>query len=88
MRYLEWSWDPDPGDTWILTGYAFLLRERDGRVRVVHETHRTGVFARATWLRLLTETGFDGGAVDEETSESWVARTLFIGRRPGRPGPD
>jgi SAM-dependent methyltransferase len=83
VRYLEWSWDPDPGDTWILTEYAFLLRERDGRVRVVHETHRTGVFTRATWSRLLAETGFETSMVDEDTTESRVARTIFIGRRSG-----
>lgn len=88
VRYLEWSWDPDPSDTWILTEYTFLLRDGDGPVRVVHETHRTGIFARATWLRLLAESGFDAGAVDEDTTEDRVARTLFIGRRPRPPERD
>ena len=27
VRYLEWSWDPDPDDTWTQTEYVFLLRE-------------------------------------------------------------
>ena len=27
VRYLEWTWDPDPSDTWVATEYAFLLRE-------------------------------------------------------------
>ena len=32
-RYLEWSWDPDPADTWTITNYTFVLRagERLGR---------------------------------------------------------
>ena len=69
VRYLEWVWDPDPGDSWVLTEYVFLLRDADGSVRVVHETHRTGLFGRATWLRLLAEAGFEPGAVTEETTE-------------------
>ena len=27
VRYLEWSWDPDPTDTWTQTDYTFLLRD-------------------------------------------------------------
>jgi SAM-dependent methyltransferase len=81
-RYLEWTWDPDPGDTWILTEYAFLLREPDGAVRAVHETHRLGLFPRGTWLRLLDDTGFQAGAVTEETSEDRPPRELFTGNRP------
>jgi len=85
VRYLEWSWDPDPGDTWILTEYAFLLRDGDGSVRVVHETHRTGVFAREVWLRLLAEAGFHASTVVEDTRESPSPRELFIGRPPAVP---
>ena len=51
--------DPDPDDTWTATEYAFLLREADGSVRVVHETHRTGLFSREIWLRLIAEAGFE-----------------------------
>jgi trans-aconitate methyltransferase len=41
VRFLDWTWDPDPHDTWIVTEYAFVLRSADGAVEVVHETHRT-----------------------------------------------
>lgn len=82
VRYLEWTWDPDPDDTWTITEYAFLLRDPDGVVRVVHETHRTGLFSKASWIRLLTEVGFQSESVIEETSEDRVPRALFIGRRP------
>jgi SAM-dependent methyltransferase len=80
-RYLEWAWDPDPGDTWTVTEYAFLLRERDGAVRTVHESHRLGVFGQATWLRLLEAAGFQARAVTEETSEDRQPRDLFTGQR-------
>jgi trans-aconitate methyltransferase len=83
VRYLEWTWDPDPSDTWTLTEYAFLLRDADGTVRVVHETHRTGLFGRDAWLRLLAEAGFDPTTVTEETTEARTPRELFVGHRRG-----
>ena len=82
VRYLEWSWDPDPTDTWTLTEYVFLLRDTD-RVRSVHETHRHGLFARDTWLRLLRETGFEASAVLEETTEDRAPRVMFRATAPG-----
>ena len=82
VRYLEWDWDPDPDDTWRLTEYAFVLREVDGSIQVVHETHRTGLFSGDVWLRLLAEVGFEPERVTEETTEDRLPRQLFIGRRP------
>jgi hypothetical protein len=82
VRFLDWVWDPDPGDSWVLTEYAFLLRDADGSVRVVHETHRTGLFGREVWLRLLAGAGFEPSAVTEETTEERTPRELFVGRRP------
>lgn len=84
-RYLEWSWDPDPEDTWTQTEYVFVLREVDGSVEVVHETHRLGLFGCAGWLRLLSDAGFDPEAVTEVTSEDRPPRTLFVGHRPLHP---
>lgn len=82
VRYLAWTWDPDPSDTWVLTEYAFLLRAADGSVRSVHETHRTGLFSRTVWLRTLADVGFDAAAVTEVTSEDRTPRELFVGHRP------
>jgi len=82
-RYLEWAFDPDPADTWTVTEYAFLLREPGGQVRVVHDTHRLGLFGRGTWLALLRGAGFEAGTVTEETAEDRPPRELFTGRRPG-----
>lgn len=83
VRYLEWTWDPDPADTWILTEYAFLLRDVNGSVHSVHETHRTGLFSRDVWLRQLGNAGFDPDAVIEQTTEARTPRELFVGHRPG-----
>ena len=82
VRYLEWEWDPDPGDTWTQTEYAFLLRDPDGSVRTVHESHRLGLFSGAQWLALLTDAGFDGRQVTEVTTEDRTPRQVFIAHRP------
>jgi trans-aconitate methyltransferase len=84
VRYLEWVWDPDSSDTWTVAEYAFLLRDADGSIRVVHETHRTGLFGRDVWLRLLADAGFEPQAVAEETTEERTPREFFVGRRPSK----
>lgn len=81
VRFLEWNWDPEPADSWTVTEYAFLLRAADGTVRTVHETHRTGLFGREVWLRLLTETGFTPELVVEETTEDRPPRECFVAHR-------
>jgi SAM-dependent methyltransferase len=81
-RFLEWSWDPDPTDTWIRADFVYLLRDGvDGPVQVVHESHRLCLFSRGTWLRLLAGAGFEPQVITEETSEGREPRELFVGRR-------
>ena len=82
VRYLSWEWDPDPSDQRVATEYAFVLREADGRVHVVHETHHTNLFPEATWLRLLTEVGFRPTAEVERTDDDRPPRTIFVAHRP------
>jgi SAM-dependent methyltransferase len=81
VRYLEWSWDPDPSDTEARTDYAFLLREAGGEPFVVHDTHRWGLFSRATWLALLADVGFDAEAVPSPV-EACEGLELFVAHRP------
>ena len=83
LRYLEWVWDPDPGDTEYFADFAFLLRERDGSVRSVHERHVEGLFARDRWLDLLAEVGFEPRCVPLVLSDVEPGRhEMFVGRRP------
>jgi SAM-dependent methyltransferase len=56
-RYLEWTLPPGPDGTTYDVHYAFMLREVDGTVRVVHDVHHEGLFPRSTWLRLFQEVG-------------------------------
>lgn len=77
LRYLEWTVDPDPTDTTVVTDYAYLLRAADGSVRVLEDRHIEGIFPRATWLRLLAEVGFRVDA----SMDRWE-RDVFVGVRP------
>jgi SAM-dependent methyltransferase len=81
-RFQAWLWDPDPADSWIQADYTLLLRETGGRVRVVRETHRMGLFSRDAWLQMLADAGFTPEAVTEVTAEDRKPRELFIGHRP------
>lgn len=83
LRYLEWVWDPDPRDTQYRADYAFLLRERDGSVRTVHDRHVEGLFPRDRWLGLLAEVGFTARSAPLVLSDVEPGRhEMFVGRRP------
>jgi SAM-dependent methyltransferase len=84
LRYLEWTWDPDPSDTTYLADYAYLLRTDDGAVRSEHDRHVEGLFARADWIRLLSEAGFEARSVPFEHSELEPgSHEIFVARKPG-----
>lgn len=76
LRYLEWTWDPDPGDDTYTVEYAFLLRHADGTVTVEHDRHIEGLFSRAQWLEWLDQAGLAGRG----ETDPW-GRELFIGVR-------
>ena len=93
LRYLEWTWDPDPMDTTYEVHFAYLLRASDGSVRVEQDRHIEGLFARADWLRLLSDVGFLPSVVSFDHSELEPGTyELFVGRKPSRSpggeGPD
>jgi SAM-dependent methyltransferase len=60
LRYLEWAWDPDPGDSTYVVDFAYLLRE-GLTVRHEHDRHVFGLFGREDWKRLIVEAGFEAG---------------------------
>ena len=78
MRYLEWSWDPDPTDSTCTTDYTYVLRESDGSITVVHDRHIEGMFPRDTWLRLFRQAGFEPGWFRSIIRSSSPARTRSL----------
>ncbi len=81
LRCLAWNWDPDPSDTSYRTEYSFLLRE-NGEVRAVLDTHVSGLFTRATWLRLFAEVGFEEARALRRPIEDGATDEVFLCRRP------
>ena len=79
MRYLAWTWDPDPDDTIYCADYALLLREHDGAMRVVHERHVEGLFPMADWVRLLDDTGFQVTTLTHRHSDVDFDSVFFVG---------
>jgi SAM-dependent methyltransferase len=80
LRYLEWTWDPDPADTEVITDFAILLREDGQPPRVVHDRHHEGLFARETWLRLLAGAGFEPRIATRPNDGS--VDDVFVGVKP------
>lgn len=78
LRYLEWTFDPDPADTSYVVDFAILLRDERGETRAVHDRHVEGLFSRADWLRLLREVGFEPRVVLDSSG-----RDIFLGKRGG-----
>lgn len=77
LRYLMWTWDPDPGDQSYLADFAYLLRERGG-VRVEHDRHICGLFPRALWIEALEEAGFRVEVRAAEYDEG-AGMEIFVG---------
>jgi SAM-dependent methyltransferase len=82
IRYIEWTFDPDPRDTTYTIDFAYLLREQNKPVRVIHDAHVFGIFPRERWLSMLREIGFEPQAV----ADPW-GREVFICKKPGTPLP-
>src|SRR5215469_7542371 len=76
LRYLDWTYDPDPGDTTYSVDIVIAMREANGEVRVVRDRHIEGLFARADWLRLLGEVGFG----TQVMVDPWQREVFVAGR--------
>jgi SAM-dependent methyltransferase len=83
LRYLQWTWDPDPRDTTCLCVMVYLMREGSDRVQCVEDRHVLGLFSRDDWLRLIAEVGFEPRALPFEHRETEPGPSdVFLGSRP------
>lgn len=85
LRCLAWDWDPDPTDDTYVGEYVFLLRDGN-HVEAVHDRHVAGLFARATWIRLIQDAGFIPSTferpLDAIDPGSPYTHEVFLARRP------
>ena len=58
LRYLQWTWDPDPDDSRYTTDYAYLMRDPDGSVRSLHDRHECGLFGAEEWKSIVEDAGY------------------------------
>lgn len=83
LRYIEWSWDPDPDDTTYRADYVYMMREPPDPPRIETDSHVLGLFSEATWLELLRETGFEPEVrLSPEWDEDYTSQPCFAGLRP------
>jgi SAM-dependent methyltransferase len=66
VRYLEWSWDPDPEDTTYLSCLAYILRDADGLPRFENDTLEMGLFPRSAWEGFFEDEGLQHRRVRDE----------------------
>ena len=81
LRFLEWSWDPDPSDTTYCVEYALLLREPDGRVSARHDRHLEGLFEAQLWADTLRGVGFAPHVLWHRHPDETIDRVVFVGTR-------
>jgi hypothetical protein len=76
LRYLEWSYDPDPGDHTYFVDFAYMLHEPGQPTQVYYDRHELGLFSRATWMALIKQAGFEPHLLLDV-----YQRDLFLGVR-------
>ena len=82
LRYLEWRWVPESKTDTYVTDIAYLLRDVNGAVEVIHDRHLMGLFPKTVWLELIAAAGFEPLAVPfEHCSYSDAGHEVFLGLR-------
>lgn len=85
LRYLEWTWDPDPNDTEYFVDMAYFLCEHDGTLQVRHDRHVEGLFSIAQWVEALEGVGFLPKVLFHQYSDVPFESVSFVGMRPQEP---
>jgi SAM-dependent methyltransferase len=78
LRFIEWTFDPDPYDTTYTVDFAILIRDGQNPVQVVHDHHEFGLFSRAEWMDLLRQAGFEPRLLKDPYD-----REVFLAQRGG-----
>ncbi len=83
IRYLDWTWDPNSGDTTYVSDMVYLMKAADGSLSVAYDRHVLGLFPRQTWIHLLSGQGlepqiipFEHSEIEPGTVEIYLARKM------------
>ena len=77
LTYVEYRHDPDPSDSTIETIMTYYIQTGD-RLCIEMDRHVTGLFPRATWIRLLENAGFTVGEWQCSHGDA-AGRCLLVG---------
>ena len=77
VTLIEYVHDPDVTDTTIESMFFYLINGPGG-LRVEQDHHLTGLFPKATWLRLLRETGFASDVISYPSYEGGYGGNLIV----------
>lgn len=84
LRYLEWTWAPEPSDSTYTVDYVYAMRDANVSTRIEYDRHIEGLFYRDEWLQILESCGLRRWVEAFEHTD--VERTLdvFVGLKPGK----
>jgi hypothetical protein len=77
IRYLEWSYDPDPSDHTCVTEYVLVMRQEGQTTVTEHQHSLYGLFDTGEWRTLLEEAGFSASVLIDD-----YERHVFAARKP------
>lgn len=80
LHYVERSHPSIPGRDSVFVDFELTLKEADGTVRVENDRHVVGLFARATWRRLMEQAGLDVLKLDVDDPYP-DDHAVFVGRK-------
>ena len=81
MRYMDWTWDPDPSDTEYFVDMTYVMRVGEAEPRVAQERWVEGLFPEQRWLDLLAEVGFEASTRRFDHSDGPLGAVVFVGVR-------
>jgi SAM-dependent methyltransferase len=84
LRYLAWTWDPDPDDTSYIMDFAYLLKDGDS-ITCESDRHIMGVFTEADWREIMEKARFSVKVIERQPN--WwppMGTRLFLGNKPER----
>ena len=81
MRYMDWTWDPDPSDTEYLVDMTYVMRVGEAEPRVAQERWVEGLFPEKRWLDLLADVGFEASTRRFDHSDGPLGAVVFVGLR-------
>ena len=81
LHYTQEHGELTPGSTMVEVRFTYTLREGTTE-RTEEDVHLTGVFPRATWIRLIEEAGLEPLVLPYVHSEVDHEMTIFVGFKP------